>query len=175
MLRVLSALLATGAMVSATEGQAVACGTAKDCGKEEICLEGTCVPAVGRVYVLTIVEGEVSERKGTGQPWDAAGGLPDPRVDVKFPSMKSAVGSTKAAQDTLKPKWNASVELTVTAVGQELWLCVVDQDALGDDPITTGRGSCVGKKDVVKLVRQAKFTFRSNSELRLLRVSITPK
>ena len=32
-----------------------------------------------------------------------------------------------------------------------------------------------GRHHVRQLVRQGKFTFRFNSELRLLRVSITPK
>jgi len=177
MLNVLSALLVMGVLAGAADGNPKACTKSKDCGKEEICLEGKCVPAVGRVYVLTIVEGEVSEKKASGEGWDISGGLPDPRVDIKFPTINSAVGSTSAALDTLKPKWNQSVALTVTAVGQELWFCVVDQDPMADDPVHTGKGTgtCVGSNDIVKLVRQGKFTFRSNSELRLLRVSITPK
>jgi hypothetical protein len=178
MIRIMVAMLVTGSVVVAMEGQTAACSKHKDCGKEEICLQGKCAPAVGRVYVLTVQAGHVSEKKRNGEPWDLGGGLPDLRVDVKFPTLKSAAGSTRVVEDSLKPLWNDRVLLTVTAVGQELWLCMVDKDSMEDDRVHTRestKNNCVGNKNVVSLIRRGTFSLRTKGELRLIKASITPK
>jgi hypothetical protein len=104
--------------------------TPASCGGETICINQQCVPAFGRNYVFTVRSGTFPQFDQMGDPWDAAGGLPDGFVRL---TINGAPFTTPAVQDNLTPTWNFSTPPTLIPGGTVLLIEVFDEDLAADD------------------------------------------
>ena len=50
----------------------ISCEAHGECGDLAVCWQNKCQLAVGRVYTVTVVGGEIAERKANGRTWDAS-------------------------------------------------------------------------------------------------------
>lgn len=101
------------------------------CGGETICIGQECVQAFGRNYVFTVRSGTFPQFDRSGDPWDAAGGLPDGFVVL---TINGTPFTTRAVQDTLTPAWNQATSPTPIPGGTVLLIEVYDEDLTDDDP-----------------------------------------
>lgn len=116
------------------------CGCARhaDCRPDQVCLGGECNLAFGRHYRLTLVGAEISSTQpGTGEPWDALGGAPDPFIAVSVDGEPIAV--TDTLDDTFTPTWLQSVDVLFATSSTTVVLDLFDEDLASHDRITTAR------------------------------------
>lgn len=104
--------------------------TEDSCTGENLCVNGACVSAFGRNYDICIWDGVMRTRSADGATWDAAGGLPDPRVHVSLNGRR--IGSTSERRDTIMPDWSECFRAVIPA-GSSFGLEVVDVDIASDD------------------------------------------
>lgn len=108
-----------------------ACTTAPDtCTGEDVCIASHCVSAFGRNYLIGVSAGMFPQFDDTGEPWDLAGGLPDPIVTVTLDGVEF---STAVIDDTLTPAWDYTTGPTLVAGGAVLRIDVYDSDPAVDD------------------------------------------
>ncbi|MCA9676952.1 MAG: hypothetical protein KC464_18130 [Myxococcales bacterium] len=88
--------------------------------------------AFGRNYHIVISNGQMTQNNAAGETWDAAGGLPDPKVSITLNG--TLVGSSSTQQDTLTPEWNEYLT-TVIPGGSTFRIDVLDEDLTVDDPM----------------------------------------
>lgn len=74
-----------------------ACGRGFECSRSGIC------DVVPGSAVITVTDGTVAERTGTGGSWDSLGGAPDPFVCVTYNGRQNC---TPEVTDTFAPRWN---------------------------------------------------------------------
>lgn len=135
-----------------------ACSSHSQCGRPEICLDGRCESALNRVYKITVLNAVLDYNSHTA---DADQSNPDPFVTVHFPDSQTTVMETSTKNDTLNPVWNEYVEVTPTAVGQEVSFCVWDRDLLSDDPMYFGdTTNCAGFGYIIDFIRTGPATVR---------------
>lgn len=103
-----------------------------DCDDDSVCISGTCTLAYGRAYTITFVSAKISEKHPqTDSAWDGLGGAPDPQLAYKFGGVE---GHTSTAQDTFRPAWNHSFDVTLFE-SQEIAIYVWDMDLSSHDGI----------------------------------------
>jgi hypothetical protein len=108
-----------------------ACTTAPDtCTGEDLCLDGRCVSAFGRNYIIRVDRGVLPEHNASGGAWDIAGGLPDPKVDL---TVNGTLISTPVIGDTLMPQWMFDTPPTLIPGGTVFRIGVLDSDIDADD------------------------------------------
>jgi hypothetical protein len=158
------------------------CSRHSDCSDLEVCNGDECESAVGRTYIVTVIKAQISEKRTTapakGKTWDTFGGLPDPRVEVYFPDINTKAFSVKGIKDTTSPKWNASQKITVTAVGQEIWFCLYDQDASSHDALKTtktGKSNCIGHRNIIDFIRKGSFKTKTDGDVKSFKATIKRK
>ena len=100
------------------------------CTGENVCVNGACVAAFGRVYRIVIGGGSMMQYNAAGDTWDDPGGLPDPLVTVTL--NDNDLGSTGASQDTLTPSWGEDFSSVIPG-GSTIVLIVDDEDVAVDD------------------------------------------
>lgn len=101
-----------------------------DCTGENVCVQGSCVAAFGRIYKMFIFDGTMTQDDETGTPWDAVGGLPDPYVIINLNG--AFLGQTNTRNDTLTPAWSEAATATI-AGGSTFDIQVFDEDVAVDD------------------------------------------
>ncbi|HVV81854.1 MAG TPA: C2 domain-containing protein [Kofleriaceae bacterium] len=121
------------------------------CGGETICISQQCVPAFGRNYVFTVRSGTFPQFDQSGQPWDAAGGLPDGYVKL---TINNVPFTTPTVEDNLTPTWNASTPPTNIPGGSVVLIEVFDEDIAVDD----GAWSCSANPLTADLLRDRTLT-----------------
>ena len=175
----LAFLLCTPSLAQAGE---TPCKKHSECSDIEVCHDGKCESAVGRTYLVTVEKAKIAEKRTTnpnkGKAWDPIGGLPDPRVEVRFPSINKKAFAAKAKKNTLSPEWNATSEIVVTAAGQEIWFCFTDQDAAENDPLRTdasGKASCLGRSNVLDFIRAGVYEKETDADVKYFKASIKRK
>lgn len=174
----LSAIFGIFVLFGSQAEAATRCKKHTDCGDLEVCNKGTCESAIGRVYKVSVLSAKIVEKKRSGDPWDAGGGLPDVDVIAYFPNTSATGVVLGKRQDTCNPSWNVFFEVTVTAAGQELWFCFVDRDAMDDDPIhtaQTGNSYCKGYGNIVDFIRAGSQTWSNQGEVAEFKVAIQRK
>lgn len=72
----------------------------------------------------------MQQNTAAGDTWDAAGGLPDPFVDIILNGVSLGVTSTQ--EDTLTPTWNQQAT-AIIAGGSSFQLDVYDSDVTVND------------------------------------------
>ena len=82
----------------------------------------------------------MTQDNASGQPWDAAGGLPDPFVKITING--TLIGMTSTKQDTLTPAWNEEFTTAVNIpAGSTLLVDVEDSDLTVNDPMFSCQGT----------------------------------
>ena len=100
------------------------------------CQSSTCVLDATGSWVITVTNGQVSEKKVDGSCWDSPCGLPDPYVCLTINGSKKC---TPTANDTLQPSWNSAFPAaTATALQSGVGVEYMDEDLADDDIICTG-------------------------------------
>lgn len=115
---------------AAVAQKAMGCESHAECGRTEICDNHECVTAVDRSYTLVFEHLALSPRKPNGQPWDFAGGAPDPFYVVTLngkQACKSAV-----THDTFEVAATYSCALVLKS-GSEVAVFVYDDDLTEPD------------------------------------------
>ena len=111
-------------------------GCAPNCRAGFTCQGSTCVVDPTGSWVITITNGQVSEKDAGGSSWDVPGGLPDPYVCLTINGAKKC---TSTRSDTLQPSWGyAFPAATATALQSGVGVEYMDEDLADDDVICTG-------------------------------------
>ncbi len=149
------------------------CTSHSQCSSTQICLDGDCTSAVGRVYTVSVQNATIDF---TQNSVDGDSSNPDPFVRIYFPTINKLLATTSTKHDTLKPVWNESASVTVTAAGQEIWFCAYDSDAFADDELFfSGTANCKGYDNIVDFIRAGTATLIGTADVLTLNVRIDPK
>lgn len=81
------------------------------CTGDNICMQGSCVQAFGRIYKVSVTSGVMPQFNSANQTWDPAGGAPDPYVQITLNGTD--VAHTTYVDNTLTPTWNQSANMTI--------------------------------------------------------------
>lgn len=95
--------------------------------------QGT-IHAPPHLYRITVVEAHIQPRMRGDLDWDDDGGLPD--AQVRIYRDEQLVWESETIDDTLNPRWNATLPRNVevpphASMRFEVW----DQDTVGGDPV----------------------------------------
>lgn len=124
---------------SGAGGSNDACTSHTQCASDEICLDGGCDVAWGRIYRFTIVSASLpGTNPNTGDAWDPAGGAPDPYVAVYLDGVYNS--STTTIDDTFDPMWNQYVDIALFKGGVDIAFFVWDEDIDEHDGATGPSG-----------------------------------
>lgn len=108
-------------------------GRCGSCGLGSVCDAGRCAVDPGSRWVLTAQSGTVTERDGTNQSWDAAGGLPDPLLCLSVNGNREC---TRAVADTLMPRWgHRFAPQSAASLRAGVTFAYDDEDLTDDDVI----------------------------------------
>lgn len=99
------------------------------CTGETLCINNNCEAAFGRIYQITVLNGEVPTTN-QGQPWDVGGGAPDLYVSIAVNG--TPIATTTPAQDQFMATWNEFTTANIVA-GTKLEFTVIDQDVSDSD------------------------------------------
>lgn len=108
-------------------------GSCGSCEGSLSCLSGTCGVDPSSQWVLTIVDGTVSQRGPDGSTWDGFGGAPDPFVCVTVSGTRHC---TRAPADTFSPAWNYELPVaTANSLRAGIVVAMYDEDVSTNDTI----------------------------------------
>ncbi|MEQ9495384.1 MAG: C2 domain-containing protein [Deltaproteobacteria bacterium] len=106
------------------------------CSGETVCIDGSCVSAFPRFYVLTVGAVTVASRDANDECWDVGCGAPDPFAVVMLNDER--IGATTTRQDVFEATFDEAFDLEMTA-GSEVAVLVGDEDISENDLVL----SCV--------------------------------
>lgn len=114
------------------------CTSSTDCAADRVCMYGECRVPWGQEFEFLLRDGLLPERRWQdGDVYDAAGGMPDPQVDL---TIDGTMCSTSTIDDTLSPVWNHSCYFTVYATST-MTVHVWDEDLTDWDVIAQYEGA----------------------------------
>ncbi|MDB4929968.1 MAG: hypothetical protein JWM10_2452 [Myxococcaceae bacterium] len=92
-----------------------------------------CDVVPGSAWIITVTDGTVAERTGTGGSWDSLGGAPDPFVCVTYNGRQNC---TPDASDTYAPRWSYALPaVTAGMLMAGVPTVFKDRDVAGADAI----------------------------------------
>ncbi|MCB9540597.1 MAG: hypothetical protein H6704_30630 [Myxococcales bacterium] len=100
-----------------------------ECQAGLVCALGACGAAFPRTYSLSFTSISLAETNARGEPWDPAGGLPDPYVVLMIDGAE--VHRTPTLTDVRGATWRSPVEVELDA-GSALSFAVFDADPEAD-------------------------------------------
>lgn len=102
-----------------------------NCAEGLFYYQGSCQSPWGKKWIVTFIDAKVTEKKASGDAWDALGGLPDLFAVIKINGNE--VFRTDSGEDSTSASWNGSKTVDFSAKTDKILYCLYDGDYVGGD------------------------------------------